>query len=222
MAQSKYNGLIRNPAAPNLPIAPVEYSQSYTDQLSNALRLYFTGLDNINQVTTQRITAAGIAYPDNTIQTSAYVAGSIEAYDRSASIAVTATPTLLIPANYINANNVTYNNTNGVFTFQYSGNFSFALSVNAVASSAGQSVYIYAQSNVGSVWTNIANSGKSYQLVNGQHTQILYPGSVVRTAGQQIRYYIYSNGSKVNLVTDTLPGVTPNVYIAAIRIQYVG
>jgi len=32
--------------APNLPIAPVEYSQQYIDQLSNALRLYFAQLDS--------------------------------------------------------------------------------------------------------------------------------------------------------------------------------
>jgi hypothetical protein len=32
--------------APNLPIAPVEYSQQYQDQLNNVLRLYFSQLDN--------------------------------------------------------------------------------------------------------------------------------------------------------------------------------
>ena len=32
--------------APNLPIAPVEYSQQYVDQLLNALRLYFALLDS--------------------------------------------------------------------------------------------------------------------------------------------------------------------------------
>jgi hypothetical protein len=31
--------------APNLPIAPVEYSQQYQDQLNNVLRLYFSQLD---------------------------------------------------------------------------------------------------------------------------------------------------------------------------------
>lgn len=31
--------------APNLPIAPVEYSQQYQDQLNNVLRLYFAQLD---------------------------------------------------------------------------------------------------------------------------------------------------------------------------------
>ena len=32
--------------SPNLPIAPVEYSQQYQDQLNNVLRLYFAELDN--------------------------------------------------------------------------------------------------------------------------------------------------------------------------------
>lgn len=32
--------------APNLPIGPVEYSQLYQDQLTNALRLYFSQIDN--------------------------------------------------------------------------------------------------------------------------------------------------------------------------------
>ena len=38
--------------APNLPIAPVAYSQQYGDQLSNAFRLYFAQIDNITQALT--------------------------------------------------------------------------------------------------------------------------------------------------------------------------
>lgn len=37
---------LRPSKAPNLPIAPVDYSQRYVDQLSNALRLYFAEVDN--------------------------------------------------------------------------------------------------------------------------------------------------------------------------------
>lgn len=33
--------------APSLPLAPVEYSQQYQNQYSNALRLYFTQIDNL-------------------------------------------------------------------------------------------------------------------------------------------------------------------------------
>ena len=32
--------------SPDLPIAPTEYSQSYMNRLTNALRLYFAQLDN--------------------------------------------------------------------------------------------------------------------------------------------------------------------------------
>jgi hypothetical protein len=40
---------LRASKAPNLPIAPVEYSQLYIDQLSNVLRLYFAQVDNFTQ-----------------------------------------------------------------------------------------------------------------------------------------------------------------------------
>ena len=40
---------LRPPKAPNLPIAPVDYRQTYQDQLLNALRLYFNQIDNFAQ-----------------------------------------------------------------------------------------------------------------------------------------------------------------------------
>jgi len=40
---------IRPSKAPNLPIAPVSYSQQYVDQLTNAFRLYFAQIDNFSQ-----------------------------------------------------------------------------------------------------------------------------------------------------------------------------
>jgi hypothetical protein len=46
--------------SPNLPIAPVDYSQQYQDQLNNVLRLYFSQLDNPgpSAMATQRNTSA--------------------------------------------------------------------------------------------------------------------------------------------------------------------
>lgn len=38
-----------NPAVPNLPIAPKDYSAGYQDQFSNVLRLYFNRLENITR-----------------------------------------------------------------------------------------------------------------------------------------------------------------------------
>jgi len=49
--------------APRLPNAPPEYDQSYQDQLTNLLRLYFNQLDNNSpiNIATQRIGANIIA-----------------------------------------------------------------------------------------------------------------------------------------------------------------
>jgi len=44
-----FNGVLLTSKAPNLPIAPVDYSQQYMDQVLNALRLYFNQLDNFAQ-----------------------------------------------------------------------------------------------------------------------------------------------------------------------------
>lgn len=40
---------LRPSKAPNLPIAPVEYTQQYQDQFMNTLRLYFAQVDNFGQ-----------------------------------------------------------------------------------------------------------------------------------------------------------------------------
>ena len=49
MATAPKNLPIIPSKAPNLPIATVEYSQAYTDQLLNTLRLYFNQIDNFTQ-----------------------------------------------------------------------------------------------------------------------------------------------------------------------------
>lgn len=43
------NLALRPPKAPDLLIAPVQYTQQYQDQLLNALRLYFNQIDNFTQ-----------------------------------------------------------------------------------------------------------------------------------------------------------------------------
>jgi len=207
MATANKTLLIRPSKAPNLPIAPVEYNQQYQDQLNNALRLYFAQVDN---TTSDTATLAG------------YASSYIEAYDRSVSIAINNTPTLLTPTSFLPplSQGITYDTTTGVFTFKYAGNYSLAISLNITASTSNQYVYLYAQKNTGSGWVNNANSGKTYELKNGLVVQFVSPQAVYRQAGEQTRYYIYSNGTTSSLVTQTLPGVTPTVYVPAIRIQY--
>jgi hypothetical protein len=61
------------PQQPRLLAAPVEYSQQYVDQLTNALRLYFNQLQNFNQLFTTSTGGALLQFPfiaasDNAIQ----------------------------------------------------------------------------------------------------------------------------------------------------------
>lgn len=215
---------LRSSKAPNLPIAPVDYSQQYVDQLSNSLRLYFAQVDNLSQTVAQRVTIDGIEFPDGTLQTTAWEPSYIEAYDRTASIAISTTPTLLIPGSFLPpvSEGITYDTATGVFTFQYAGVYSLSISLNIRGSNANQVVYVYAQKNVGAGWANTANSGKAYKLTNGVDVQFTNPQSVYRAAGEQTRYYIYASASGPTLTTQSLPTVTPTVYVPAIRIQYAG
>ena len=48
--------------APNLPIAPVEYSQQYQDQLNNVLRLYFSQLDNPGVSAMSTLRTGGVVF----------------------------------------------------------------------------------------------------------------------------------------------------------------
>lgn len=56
--------IIRNPAVPNLPLAPVGYERQYQDQLNNALRLYFNQLNNLNAVLTGSTGGAFLQFPN--------------------------------------------------------------------------------------------------------------------------------------------------------------
>ncbi len=210
--------------SPSQPLAPIEYDQRQQDQFQYALRLYFNQLDAYNADISRVVTPEGIVYPDGTLQSTAWEPSYVEAYDRSASITINNTPTLLIPASFIPATNegITYDPLTGEFTFTYEGVYSLAITLNITASTAGQYVYLYAQKNTGSGWSNTSNSGKAYELKNGLTVQFTTPQAVYRAAGEKTRYYIYSNGTTSSLVTQTLPGVTPTVYVPAVRIQYAG
>jgi hypothetical protein len=62
-------------AAPNLPLAPIEYNRQYADQLNNVLRLYFNRLDAIlAQLRTGSgsIDGSGVRFPYGAFSDTAY------------------------------------------------------------------------------------------------------------------------------------------------------
>jgi hypothetical protein len=146
----------------------------------------------------------------------------IEVADTSGTaMTLSTTPTLLKPPTTVSGSGISYDSSTGEFTFPYTGSYDLSLHVNATSSASNQLVYIYAETNTGSGWTVNANSGKQFELVNANTVQIVYPQSVHRTAGQKVRYKIYSNSNKVTLGTSTLPGGV-GASVPAIRIQYAG
>ena len=58
------SNIIRNPAVPNLPLAPVDYDRRYLDELNNVLRLYFNQLNNLNSVLVGSTGGAFLQFPN--------------------------------------------------------------------------------------------------------------------------------------------------------------
>ena len=210
--------------SPNLPLPTTEYERAYLDEVSKQLRLYFGQVDNLNSEVSQRVTTTGILFPDGTEQLTAWEPSYIEAYDRSASITITTTRALLQPNTFLPPvyQGITYDPLTGEFTFQYAGVYSLSIALNIRGSNPNQIVYVYAQRNIGAGWVNTANSGKAYKLFNNVDVQYVNPQSVYRQAGEKTRYYIYANNLGPVLETISLPGITPTVYVPAIRIQFAG
>ena len=69
---------VKPPKAPNLPIAPSNYSQEYNNLLTNALRLYFNQLDKVFQYTVNPDIGQFYAFPfiEASDSTSQYATGN--------------------------------------------------------------------------------------------------------------------------------------------------
>lgn len=63
---------LRPPKAPNLPIAPVDYRQTYQDQLLNALRLYFNQIDNFAQPFSSNTGGGFLKFPNGAFHQDGY------------------------------------------------------------------------------------------------------------------------------------------------------
>lgn len=64
--------VLKNTVAPNLPVAMNDYSQQYSDQYSNILRLYFNQLDNFTRALASNIGGALIKFPNGAFHQDGY------------------------------------------------------------------------------------------------------------------------------------------------------
>lgn len=106
-------------AAPNLPLAPIEYERQYQDQLNNVLRLYFNRLDAILGQLQASTYGNGVAFPH------------IAASDGALQYATAAnTPTIIQWSSLdsgagftLNANNTATAQVSGIYKITYSLQF---------------------------------------------------------------------------------------------------
>lgn len=122
--------------APALPIAPVDYSRQYLDQLNNVLRLYFSQIDNFigqlssnNSVTTANLRVPYGAFSSNLTQTT------------------TANTATLMTMNTTDfSSNVTLNSSN--ITVEYAGIYNLQFSAQLEnADNAPEDVFIWLKQN---------------------------------------------------------------------------
>ena len=109
---------LRPSKAPNLPIAPVEYSQQFQDQYSNALRLYFNEIDNFSSSAGGSNGGQFIQFPH------------ISAYDSTSQYALSNTVTTVLWGTLatgsgftLNANSTATCQISGVYKIDYSLQF---------------------------------------------------------------------------------------------------
>lgn len=109
MALSNSTTLTLRPSkAPNLPIAPVDFSQQYQDQFSNVLRLYFNQIDNFG---------ASLGGPNG----GRYVRfPHISAYDSASQYALANTTTTVLWSTLVTGSGFTLN-ANSTATCEFTG-----------------------------------------------------------------------------------------------------
>jgi len=144
---------LRPSKAPNLPIAPIDYTQQYADQLTNALRLYFAQIDNdfdglLSNVGGAYLSLPHIAASDSTDQ---YAAGNN-------------TPTIVLWDTLDSSNGFTLN-LSGTATALRSGIYKIDYSLQLVnTDNAIHNASVWLETITGGVTTQIPNSTTIFTL----------------------------------------------------------
>lgn len=127
---------LRPSKAPNLPIAPVEYSQQFMDQFSNVLRLYFNQIDNFGAGVGGSNGGSYIQFP--------FIAAS----DSATQYATANNTATIILWNSLDAGNGFTLNANSTATAQVSGTYKITYSLQLANDFNGaEDVVVWLKSN---------------------------------------------------------------------------
>jgi hypothetical protein len=144
---------LRPSKAPNLLIAPVDYSQYYQDQLLNTLRLYFSQIDNFSQLFSGSNGGAYLHFP------------FIAALDSVTQYATAANTPTIVQWNTLEAGNGFTLNANNTATATNSGIYKITYSLQlANNDNAIHDVIVWLRVNGSTSTEDVANSTTVFTL----------------------------------------------------------
>lgn len=152
------------------------------------------------------------------------ISNTLDLVNSTSGIVLPTTPTLFQPTMTISASNgISYNSTTGEVTFAHEGVYTFMMFLNAISSTANNTVYFYSTIDTGSGHTNMHYSGRSQGIYKSTEEQLHFSSTNYLVSGTKIKHYIWAANNTVQLNSVDLPGTTPGTLtIPSIRMIWTG
>jgi len=128
---------------------------------------------------------------------------AIDAQLRTASTELPTTPTVFVWPTEIVDTIGSYNNTTGVITLQFSGDFSFNFLYNSQTSGSAKQLYSAAQIWNGSTWVAAEFSTRQISVAQNIKTLATFVSTNPFAAGTQLRFVTWASAAGLNLVTES-------------------
>jgi hypothetical protein len=198
-----------SPAAPNLALAPMEYSAFFQDQYSNILRLYFNRLQNVTQNVLGPNGGRYIDCPNGLFFNTA---------DQTFGAVNTGYPVVFDSTYLSNAIALQTGSTSkvevsigGIYNFQYSGQL---LSTN----SSAKTVYIWIKRND----ITIGYTTHAYTLSsNGEYTEISWNFNIDLDVGEYLELEVATTDTNVRLDAEAATSPHPGIPSSVLAVNFI-
>lgn len=198
-------------AAPNLPLAPMEYNRQYVDQLNNVLRLYFNRLDAIlaQLRTSDDIDPTNVNFPNGLFFNTA---------DQTLAAINTGYP-ITFDQTYLNNFVALQSGSTSKIEVAVSGVYNFQLSAQLKSTNASaKDVQIWIKRGT----TTIGYSGHRYTIEGSDnHMNVVWIFDIDLAATEYIEMYWGANDTNVTMEAIAASAPYPAVASAVMAVNFV-
>jgi hypothetical protein len=200
---------LKNPAAPNLPLAPDVWDARYQDQFANVLRLYFNGLQNITQ---NLLGPNGGQYIDcpnglffNTVDQ------TIAAINTGYPVVFNATYLNNAVALQAGSTSKVGVSVGGIYNFQYSGQVK-------TSSSSDKNLYLWIARN----GIDIGYSTHAWTFHDNNHyAEVSWNFNIDLAAGEYIELFIASDSTDIKLDAEAATAPHPGIPSSVMAVNFI-